>query len=178
MPSICIQNLGKYNEGELLFEWVDLPVSDEELNAVLNRIKICNNGNNYYDDCGNPYEEIMLADWEDFGAYPVSEWSNIRTLNEVAAFLEELSSEESEAFEYFIGNGYSLEDAKYKVKNHEYTYLQAENDTDLAYTYIEEVYGGIEYASRSLLERHFDYESYGEELSYDYQQTTHGYIAA
>ena len=50
MPKICIQNLGKYNEGVLLFEWVDLPVSDEELDRIYDKIKICHNGKDYYND--------------------------------------------------------------------------------------------------------------------------------
>lgn len=29
--NIYLTNLGKYNEGELVGEWVELPVSDEEL---------------------------------------------------------------------------------------------------------------------------------------------------
>ena len=31
MINIFITNLGKYNEGELIGEWVTLPISEEEL---------------------------------------------------------------------------------------------------------------------------------------------------
>lgn len=39
--SICIQNLGLYNEGVLAFEWLELPASDEEIAAALDKIKVC-----------------------------------------------------------------------------------------------------------------------------------------
>ena len=34
MMNIYLTNLGKYNEGELIGEWVELPVSQEELQKV------------------------------------------------------------------------------------------------------------------------------------------------
>jgi hypothetical protein len=37
---IFLTNLGKYNEGELIGEWVELPVSQEELQKVFERIGI------------------------------------------------------------------------------------------------------------------------------------------
>ena len=40
MMNIYLTNLGKYNEGELVGEWVKLPVSDEELQKVFERIGI------------------------------------------------------------------------------------------------------------------------------------------
>ena len=35
-----VTNLGKYNEGELVGEWVSFPVSADEMKAVLDRIQI------------------------------------------------------------------------------------------------------------------------------------------
>lgn len=176
MPKICIQNLGKYNEGVLLFEWVDLPVSDEELDRIYDKIKICHNGKDYYNDCGCPYEEIMLADWEDWGDYPINEWSNIDELNEVAEFIDSLDEVELEIFNFFISDGYDFEDAKDRVELGEYSYIKATDDTDLAYEYIDNVYGKLEFLSRETLERYFDYESFGRDLAMDYYKTENGYI--
>ena len=36
-----ITNLGKYNEGELVGEWVKFPTTAEELKKVFDRIGIC-----------------------------------------------------------------------------------------------------------------------------------------
>ena len=35
-----ITNLGKYNEGELVGKWISLPISEEELEQVLQEIGI------------------------------------------------------------------------------------------------------------------------------------------
>lgn len=37
---IFVTNLGKYNEGELIGEWLKLPFTDDELKNLLNRIGI------------------------------------------------------------------------------------------------------------------------------------------
>ena len=58
VPSIYVgshTNLGKYNEGELVGEWVSFPVSADEMKAVLDRIQI-----GHPDDFGIPYEEIFI----------------------------------------------------------------------------------------------------------------------
>ena len=51
-----VTNLGKYNEGELVGEWVSFPVTPEEMRAVLDRIGI-----GHPDDFGVPYEEIFIT---------------------------------------------------------------------------------------------------------------------
>ena len=72
MMNIYLTNLGKYNEGELVGEWVKLPVSDEELQKVFERIGI-----------NEEYEEYFITDYEcDF--YEIGEYENIDTLNEKA----------------------------------------------------------------------------------------------
>lgn len=40
MLNIYITNLGKYNEGELIGEWAEFPVNEEELEEILDRIGI------------------------------------------------------------------------------------------------------------------------------------------
>lgn len=53
MMNIYLTNLGKYNEGFLIGEWVSLPISNEDIKNVLKRIKISNKP----DANGNYYEE-------------------------------------------------------------------------------------------------------------------------
>ena len=48
---IYLTNLGKYNEGELVGEWVELPASQEELEKVFERIGI-----------NEEYEEYFITD--------------------------------------------------------------------------------------------------------------------
>ena len=48
-----INNLGKYNEGFLVGEWVKFPVTNEEMQAVFKRIGI-----------GRRYEEWFITDYD------------------------------------------------------------------------------------------------------------------
>ena len=54
-----ITNLGKYNEGELVGEWVKFPTTAEELKEVFKRIGI-----GQKDDFGQPYEEWFIRSEE------------------------------------------------------------------------------------------------------------------
>jgi len=54
-----ITNLGKYNEGELVGEWVKFPTTQEKLQEVFERIGIGSK-----DDFGNPYEEWFITDYD------------------------------------------------------------------------------------------------------------------
>ena len=53
-----ITNLGKYNEGELVGEWVKFPTTAEELKKVFDRIGI-----GQKDDFRQPYEEWFITDY-------------------------------------------------------------------------------------------------------------------
>ena len=57
-----ITNLGKYNEGELVGEWVKFPTTSEDLQKVFERIGISSK-----DDFGNPYEEWFISDYDVYG---------------------------------------------------------------------------------------------------------------
>ena len=84
MLNLYISNLGKYVEGFLVGEWVELPVPTEELDEVLKRIGI-----------NEEYEEFFLTDWESeiYGLTKViGEYSNIYKLNELAETIEALDS--------------------------------------------------------------------------------------
>lgn len=55
-----ITNLGKYNEGDLVGEWVKFPTTPEEMQKVFERIGI-----GQKDDFGQPYEEWFITDERD-----------------------------------------------------------------------------------------------------------------
>ena len=54
-----ITNLGKYNEGELVGEWVKFPTTPEELQNVFERIGIGSK-----DEFGCTYEEWFISDYD------------------------------------------------------------------------------------------------------------------
>ena len=67
-----ITNLGKYNEGELVGEWVKFPTTSEELQKVFERIGIGSK-----DDFGNPYEELVIMTVMLMGC--MKSWENMKT---------------------------------------------------------------------------------------------------
>jgi len=90
MLKAFITNLGKYNEGALVGEWISFPITQETLTAVLNRIGI-----------GPEYEEYFFTDYECEvdGVYDVlGEYENVRELNYLGHSLNELGCDQS-AFE-------------------------------------------------------------------------------
>ena len=101
MLKVFITNLGKYNEGYLLGEWVELPVSEEDLKAVYERIGI-----NHY------YEETFITDYEsDIPGVQIDEWDNIEKLNELAEKLEDLTEDRKLIIQGCLENGDTLEEA-------------------------------------------------------------------
>lgn len=128
MMNIYLTNLGKYNEGELIGEWVELPVSQEELQKVFERIGI-----------NEEYEEYFITDYErDF--YEVGEYESLDTLNEIAERIEELGEEESEVVKVLMSElGYTLNEAIDKVNSGDYRiYSDCDDMTDIAYQVVEE----------------------------------------
>ena len=79
-----ITNLGKYNEGELVGEWVKFPTTSEDLQKVFERIGIGSK-----DDFGNPYEEWFISDYDCYvdGLYEMlGEYESLDELNYLAFF--------------------------------------------------------------------------------------------
>lgn len=54
-----VTNLGKYNEGMLVGEWVKFPTTEEEMQNVFERIGIGKE-----DEFGQPYEEWFITDYD------------------------------------------------------------------------------------------------------------------
>lgn len=149
---IYLTNLGKYNEGELVGEWVELPSSQEELEKVFERIGI-----------NEEYEEYFITDYE-CDLYEVGEYENIDKLNDIAERIKELDEEGSKVVKALIQKlDYTLDEAIDKVNSGDYMiYNDCENMTDVAYQVVEEC-GYLENVPDNVA-RYFDYESFGREL--------------
>ena len=92
-----ITNLGKYNEGELVGEWVKFPTTAEELKEVFKRIGI-----GQKDDFGQPYEEWLITDYDCYvdGLYSkLGEYESLDELNYLASKLDEMSESEYAQFQ-------------------------------------------------------------------------------
>ena len=89
-----VTNLGKYNEGMLVGEWVKLPTTEEEMQKVFERIGI-----GKQDEFGQPYEEWFITDYECpiYGVQKMlGEYENLDKLNYLAALIDELSLSDQE----------------------------------------------------------------------------------
>ena len=155
MLNIYLTNLGKYNEGFLIGEWVELPASEEELEKVFERIGI-----------NEEYEEFFITDYEsDFG-YRVGEYDNLEELNEVAEQFENLDETEKEVFKALIDEGYSSEDALEKISDSDYmVFWNCSDMEDVAREYADET--GLLDSIPENLQSYFDFEAYGRDMSFE-----------
>ena len=79
-----VTNLGKYNEGQLVGEWVKFPTTVEEMQEVFKRIGI-----------NAEYEEIFITDYDVDIPHlyeKLGEYENLDTLNYLASRIQELSA--------------------------------------------------------------------------------------
>lgn len=97
MIKIALTNLAAYNDGDLIFEWVDLPCDD--FTEVLERI-------------GNP-EEYFISDYEcEISHMKIHEYENLDELNELAESLNRLFPYELKAVEAIMEiDGSNVEEA-------------------------------------------------------------------
>ena len=93
-----VTNLGKYNEGRLVGEFLKFPTTTEEVQALLKRIGID----------GVRYEEIFITDYEVniSGLYDcLGEYESIDELNYLASLISEMDQSDREKFEAVIDSG-------------------------------------------------------------------------
>ena len=101
MPALFaayVTNLGKYNEGELVGEYLKFPTTSEEVQALLKRIGVD----------GIRYEEIFITDFNGdvLGLYDhLGEYENLDELNYLAVLLSEMDQSDIEKFEAIIDSG-------------------------------------------------------------------------
>ena len=153
MMKIYLTNLGKYNEGELVGEWVTLPATEEELEAVFERIGI-----------NEEYEEYFITDYEtDIDGLKIGEYDNLEELNELAETLENMDENELEVVGVMLEDGCEFDEAIEKTENGDYRiYYNCNDMTDVAYQVIEE--SGFLNNIPDTVARYFDYEAYGRDL--------------
>ena len=98
-----ITNLGKYNEGELVGEWVKFPTTADNLQAVFKRIGIGS-----VDEFGQPYEEWFITDYDVYvdNMYSLlGEYENLNELNYLASRIEDMTDLEYESFLAILDEG-------------------------------------------------------------------------
>ena len=157
-----ITNLGKYNEGFLVGEWVKFPVTNEEMQAVFKRIGI-----------GRRYEEWFITDYDcpdEVIGKVLGEYESLSELNYLAGQIMELR--ESDDFWQAVldlgENTGSVQELINLTENLDcFDYLPGvRNDYDLGYYWIEES-GCYDTSNLGALANYIDYESFGRDIRYE-----------
>lgn len=175
-----ITNLGKYNEGDLVGEWVKFPTSPEEIQEVFERIGIGST-----DEFGQPYEEWFITDYDMYveGLYDkLGEYENLDELNYLANVIEDMDDFDYKKFCAAIEHGEytsSLRDIINLAQGLDaYEFIPATSDQELGTYFIEEC-GIYDTSSMGPLADYIDYEAYGRDIRLEQggMYTDQGYIA-
>ena len=152
-------NLGKYNEGQLVYERVAFPTDTETVQAALKKIGID----------GIRYEEIFISDYD--GPMPqlhkhLGEYESIDELNHLACLLSELNEYELEVFEAVMDSGEytgSVKDLINLAQNLDsYNfYSDIHTEEELGRMYIQELEAVP--VPEHLID-YIDYEAYGRDV--------------
>ena len=159
-----ITNLGKYNEGDLVYKLISFPISDEELNEALKEI-----GCMYTDENGvvhNPlYEEYFFSDWECEIPFEYSEYESVEDLNIIAERVEALEAYEQDVLKVIMeGHTSDVDEALRIVEDSNYTiWNDCINMADVAEQMVDE-YGYLNDVPENL-RCYIDYEAWGRDLA-------------
>lgn len=173
-----VTNLGKYNEGELVGEWVKFPTTAEEMKKVFERIGI-----GQKDAFGQPYEEWFITDYDCYvGALydKLGEYENLDELNYLASKLDNMGMGKYAQFQAAMEMGDhsgSLQEIINLTDNLDCydLYPSIQDYDDLGRYYIEEL-DAMQVPEH--LRNYIDYEAYGRDIALEEsgQFTDLGYV--
>lgn len=183
MLNLYIANLGKYNEGYLVGDWIELPFSENELNDLFARIGLGKYINGEYvhgvEVDGGIYEEYAIHDVETDieGLYSeIGEYSSLSKLNDIADSVNGLSNHDQKKINALLEWGV-CDNIFQAIKKIEEYHLMEEigNEFDLGYYWIEE--SGC-YDIPKFLQGYIDYEKFGRDITFDGRgfMSSHGWL--
>jgi antirestriction protein len=172
MLNIWIGNLGKYNEGELVGGWLELPVSKNELDKFL-REKVelqltQEEVEKALAEDGVCYEEYMINDYETDLPIKVSEYENLENLNLLATIAENVNdmdavnayvdSQGEMTIEELVNLMEQEDDIDYYRFSNENSFMSSEEK--MGYEMAEST-GLLDTLRKMQIEDFFDFEGYG-----------------
>lgn len=158
-----LTNLGKYNEGELVGEWITFPIDEDELNEVFERIGID----------GVQYEEYFFTDWDVDFSNDFGEYENIDRINEIAERLEDWDEDTFKA----ACEIWSVSEVLDHDADDYILYDDVKDEYSLGYYWIQES-GCYNLDSMGNLANYFDYEAFGRDVAMEANGgfTSYGWI--
>lgn len=169
MLKIFVNTWGNYNEnGADGGEWIDLPMTPEELSETLERIA---------EQMGDhdPEWAIHDSEWENVELFEVGECDNIAQINETINELANLNDWDLEEIAAAVEAwGYNINEAIERQQRGCFTFYRNMDLDDLAEELVEEL---TPRDAPEFLTRYFDYEAFARDLGFDgYTETTYGVI--
>jgi antirestriction protein len=156
MLKVALTNLGKYNEGDLVYTWLKLPATDDEIKKALEKIEV---------KAGGRYEEYFISDYETDINIKISEYDNLDELNELVELIENLDSSDIDKLRAIVEWGYygTDIDSAFEAIEHldEFSlWYDVRNESDLGEAYLELLDDIPDY-----IKYYIDTERYGRDIS-------------
>lgn len=148
---IWLGDLGKYNEGDLVGQWIDLPMDADELQTLVN--KYSNGGTTDY----------FIADWESPITGLVSEHSAPQKLNEIAEQLDKFNEYDLVRVKFLVEDE-SLSIADALEGYEDVMFYEGQSLKDVAYSLVEDgCFGDIP----DSISNYIDYDAIARDLGID-----------
>ena len=159
--SVYIANLEEYVKGNLVGDWVSLPIEKSDFEDFIKTI-------------GNP-EEIAIHDFEDnlgLDGLKIGEYMSIEELNELGELIENIDPCDVDVLNaLYEALGY-MGDALDCLESEDYTFYKNMTMEEVAQEYIEDCYDIPEG-----LENYIDYKAFARDMLFDnYYDTSYGVI--
>jgi antirestriction protein len=152
MMNVYVENLAKYNEGELdSGDWITLPMNSIDLQEAIEAI--------LGDD-----EEYAIHDFESDLTYEVGRYDDIFSLNDTLEAIENADIELLNAIMSVTGE--DVEGAYAIIQDGDYMMLHSVNsEEDLGYEFLEMT--GEYHQMSETIQRYFDFAKFGRDLTFD-----------
>jgi len=162
MLKIWVGNLGKYNEGDLVGGWIELPQTKENLDKFLKEVVGLN----------EEYEEYLINDYETDLPYKVSEYDSISELNLLAKIAQDVvDMEKVRAYIDAEGDLSKIElmnvmKQENDIAFYHYTSNVENATTDAKYGYtLADNWGLLKTLEDNNMSCYFDFDKYGRDRS-------------
>ena len=163
MLKIFLTDLQAYNEGHLVGRWLELPLTDFELQQALSEVLSEGEAVSGSED----HEEYFITDWywQKHELFDVDEYHNIHQLNQQLQDLEFKSDHELQALSFLLQQqlAVDIEDALTKVDD--VIIYSNYSMSDIAYDLMQECYQADKLPS--IIANNIDYDGIAKELEYE-----------
>ena len=152
--------MAKYLDSELVGQWIDFPIDEDELAEVLEEIGI-----------DEEHEEFFFTDWETDYPEITKSLGQFESIEDVNDWAEGIDFYDASFIAAIIeATGCDLQEALDNADN--VTFYEGYTLEEVAENIVEDCYDLPEIA-----ERYFDYEAFARDLGYDgYTETEYGTV--